>query len=252
MMYMINGRCEVCMWYRYMITVVHNVPVMSMVNETRNPKVIWEEPHCHPWRQRVLLAVQFPLQTSSITQLPVCYIYTPMPHSPCMLHCAVQFPPKFALPIGIPTPLERNHSCATWSTTINGISIVSAVIPQYTGQTDRLTDGNHHSICTNTYVDALATCGIECIKLMAVVRSLVSDNFSDMDTNHTVQKLVAYGYDRWKRSWASLAWLCAHVVVVTLTGSSMNLTCSPSTRSDICCALNCFWFYFHIFIFINL
>jgi len=78
----------------------------------KNHKIICEEPRCHlsckEWTHllRVLLAVECPLQTSPITQPPVRYIHTAVPHCSYMLglHCTAWFPPppKNVLPLGIP------------------------------------------------------------------------------------------------------------------------------------------------------
>ena len=62
---------------------------------TWNPKVIWEDPHCHSSCREcthllcVLLAVQCP-----ITQPPVCCIHTTVPHFSYTLglHCVDQSP----------------------------------------------------------------------------------------------------------------------------------------------------------------
>jgi len=87
---------------------------------TRNHKVIWEEPYRRPSRrewtrlQRVLLAVQCPLQTSPTTQLRVCYIHTAVPHSSCMLHCTVWSPSQAPSIGGSPPPPRDWCSIMVW------------------------------------------------------------------------------------------------------------------------------------------
>jgi len=86
-----------------------------------------------------VVAMKCPLQTSPVSQPPLCsYINIAVPHSPHTLHCTIRFPQQKIAPSMGSQFHRKNHHWAR-QTQPNGNSIVSTVIPQYTGQTDRPT-----------------------------------------------------------------------------------------------------------------
>jgi len=74
-----------------------------------------------------------------IAQPPVRYIHIAVPHSP-IRYIVLSVPPQMAFSVGISTCTGKIILGLTRPTTPNGISVVSAVIPQYNIQTDRPTD----------------------------------------------------------------------------------------------------------------
>jgi len=95
----------------------YNVKINQNKLKTRNPKVVWEQPHCHPhdrakWTH--LLRVQCQLQISPITQPLVRYIHITVPHQCMQFRSTTPQSPHWLqwdaprLPLKMPLPLRRS------------------------------------------------------------------------------------------------------------------------------------------------
>jgi len=109
--------------------------------QTRNLKVIWEEPHRHPSRQRITTPQGYNWLQCDVPHLPP-------KTAPSLRRSSLPVPSN--TPIPWPTPL----------TTPNGIHIQSAFLPQYTLQPDRLTD-QQMGYAMGLYQDPLTLCIVQ-------------------------------------------------------------------------------------------